>query len=421
TGFMPNTSGLYSNSSNMLDSPLVQANATLPEYFSRHGYHTLSCGKIAHVHNTANGTDFGHWMYDEWVQSKGSGRVNPEHLVSREENIVWGKTMADTPNTARKGSPFRYGIISSETEKTKDYQISQWGAEQLQRDFEKPFFMALGFSKPHLPFFSPQEFWDLFPEEGDYLPEIKEDDLTDIFKEDGKPFRTVKSLDYLWLEEQGLLNEASRAYLACVAYIDHCFGVVLDALESSEHAANTIVVLWGDHGWHLGEKLRFRKAELWSEATRSPLMIRTPDMSGQKNCMRPVNLIDLYPTLVDYCGLPQKPNIDGRSIVPLLKEPAKKWQPTITVQQGGGASVHDEEWNLIVRDKGVRELYHLKNDPMEWTNLANDPAHQETWDRLVKYAQVPFAPLITDEKKSDKKGTVPDAIIRPAREKVELE
>ncbi len=152
------------------------------------------------------------------------------------------------------------------------------------------------------------------------MPPILESDLEDILTPNGKR-KFGPSNDYLWLKENELLEEATQAYMAVVSYADACVGKILDGLQRGPNAGNTIVVLWGDHGWHLGEKLRYRKATGWSESTRMPLVVRTPDMRGRQDCQRLVNLIDLYPTLVDYCGLPPKPTIDGQSFVPLLKDP----------------------------------------------------------------------------------------------------
>ncbi|MEM0970868.1 MAG: sulfatase, partial [Verrucomicrobiota bacterium] len=368
SGFMPHRSGLYGNTTNMLDSPLVQSHATLPEYFSRNGYITLSRGKIAHVHSTDRGVDHGHWMYDEWSWTEGGAGVDKSTITSRDQNLIQGQPAESSPHTASSGSEFAWGVTRGTTEETKDHQTARWAAEQLQRSFEKPFFLAVGLSKPHLPFYSPQEFWDLFPADRSYAPEINEQDFDDILLPNGKP-GGGKTPDYLWLEQHDLFNEAARSYLACSSFADHCVGVILEGLRQSSYAENTIVVIWGDHGWHLGEKLRYRKGELWSESTRCPLLIKVPGATGRNDCHRPVNLIDLYPTLVELCGLPEKTNIDGRSIAPLLKEPALNWHPTLTIRGAGNASVHDEEWNLIHRATRVRELYYLPKDPMEWSNL----------------------------------------------------
>jgi len=374
SGFMPATTGLYGNSNNMLDSDIVQLHATLPEYFSKHGYLTISKGKIFHKHTTKNGQDHGHWAFDVWEQAKGSGKPDPARLFYRDKGIVNGKKLENPKYTESGGSPFVFGPLLDGKERTKDYRTAKWFEGKLQEDYDKPFFMAVGISKPHLPFHAPQEYFDLYPLESVQVPEYRLDDLDDILDAKGK--KAFKPhVDFLWCREYGVMKEAVRAYLATISYADDCVGVVLDALANSQYADNTIVVIWGDHGWHLGEKLKFRKASLWRESTQLPLIIRTPGMKEGRACTRNVNLIDLYPTLVDLCGLPEK-KLDGTSIKPLLENPKLEWDPTVTTQGKGNHSVMSEEWHYITYAKGVEELYDLKNDPMEWTNLVQSNPEQ---------------------------------------------
>ncbi len=424
SGFMPSTTGVYGNSTNMLGSEHVQKYATLPEYFSRNGYNTLSRGKISHAHYTMNGSDRGQWMYDHWEPNSGSNQLIKGSLTSLDQNLINGQPGPPSDFTRGNGSPFSWGVVGAKTEETSDYQTALWAAQQLQAEHEKPFFLAVGLSKPHLPFYSPQEFWDLYPEGGDYAPEIREDDLDDILNAGGKPSAQATP-DYLWLKQNGLINECARAYLACLSYADRCLGVVFDGLKKSPHADNTIVVFWGDHGWHLGEKLRYRKGYLWSESTRAPMMVRLPEMTSRQDCERPVNLIDFYPTLIELCGVPEKPELDGRSFVPLLKDPTQEWEPTVTVAGNGNASVHDERWNYIRRADGSEQLYDLEADPMEWTNLASNPEHADVKARLGKSYPKSFAdspPTLSREAKdrAKKLGKGIDETIRPMRVELKL-
>jgi arylsulfatase A-like enzyme len=170
--------------------------------------------------------------------------------------------------------------------------------------------------------------------------------------------------------------------MASSTYADDCVGVVIEALKNSKYANNTIVVLFGDHGWHLGEKLKFRKASLWKEATQLPLMIKLPGMENQQYCKRTVNLIDLYPTLIELCNLPEK-ELDGESIVSLLENPDQEWHPTVTSRGQGAHSVMSEDWHYINWGKGVEELYDLKSDPMEWNNLIR--TETEEVKEVLKY------------------------------------
>ena len=403
SGFMPSTTGLYGNAQNMLHSELVQTHATLPEYFAKNGYHTISRGKIFHAHASKTGRDDGQWAFEEWLpRTKGIG-VDRAKLYSRNQNIINGQPGPPSEYTKRGGSEFAWGPTKGPKEETGDYRNAQWAAEQLQRDFDQPFFMAIGFSKPHLPFYVPQEFFDLYAEVDVKANPIKRDDLDDILKPNGQP-KFLPTDDFLWLEENDLIDEATHAYLAAVSYADACLGVLLEALEASEHADNTIVVVWGDHGWHLGEKLRYRKAAGWTEATRMPLMVRLPGMEKRQYTRRAVNLIDLYPTLIDLCGLPEKPELDGRSFGPVLAEPGVAWDyPTMTVLKEGGASIRDERWSYIRYDDGTEEVYDLAHDPFEWSNLSarRAPEVAAAVERLSRVIPKDFAPTVRSSKLSD--------------------
>ncbi len=404
SGFWPSTSGIYGNSHNMLDSELVQAHATLPEYFAKHGYHSLSKGKIYHAHHSKNGTDKGQWAFEEWHQNESGSGVDRTKVTSRDKNLIDGKPGPPSQYSTGSGSEFAWGPTRGQKEETSDYKTAQWAAEQLQAEHGKPFFLAVGLSKPHLPFYSPQEFFDLYDPDEFGANEIREDDLDDILKPDGTPkFRPTP--DYLWLKENGLIDEVARAYMAACSYADACLGVIFDALAQSPHYDNTIVVVWGDHGWHLGEKLRYRKGSGWSESTRVPLMVRLPGMSERQDSPRPVNLQDLYPTLIELCGLPEKPKIDGRSFAPLLDDPQQSWDfPALTIMGEGNASVVDERWRYIRYVDGVEEVYDLSTDPMEWSNLASRDSEEITAVKSRLGAVIPeeFAPSIRKQSPEEK-------------------
>lgn len=419
TGFMPHTSGLYSNSLSVLMSPIMENHATLPEHFSRSGYRSWSRGKVAHPHSNLEGLDAGQWMFDHWEDVVGRGGVERGTLTSRDRNLVGGAKAEPSEFAGKRGSPFAWGVSAVDTEQTKDFRTAEWAAKELGRKHEEPFFLAVGFAAPHLPFFAPREFWDRFPADGDYLPPICAADLDDIHTESGEAFAEATS-DYRWLEEQGLRNEAARAYLASVAFLDHCLGEVFAALEAGPHADDTIVVVWSDHGFHLGEKLRYRKGTLWSETTRVPLVIRTPGMEGRRDCVRPVNLVDLYPTLLELCGMPEKDWLDGRSLAPLLEDPDREWGAAIVIDAPGDVSVRTERWNFIQRkDAGVVELYDLAADPHEWKNLADDPELEAVRTELREFVPARFAPPVEKVRLETRKRAI-DESIRPRRLAAEL-
>tara|TARA_R110002049_G_scaffold47902_1_gene138394 strand:- start:89457 stop:91004 length:1548 start_codon:yes stop_codon:yes gene_type:complete len=405
SGFMPHRSGVYGNSQNMLDSALVQTHTTLPEYFAKHGYDTISRGKIFHAHASADGRDRGQWAFQRWEGGDGGTGVDRKQVTSRDKNLIRGQAGPKSEYTKAGGSEFSWGPTVGTTQEMSDFQTAQWAAEELSKPNDKPVFLAVGFSKPHLPFYCPQEFYDLYPVENVLVNPVRENDLADILTPSGKR-KFQPTNDYQWIRQNGLEKEVTQAYLACISFADACVGEVIKGLENSPRANNTIVVLWGDHGWHLGEKLRFRKGSAWTESTRLPLIIRTPAMTSRQDCRRPVNLIDLYPTLIEYCGLPSKTMIDGNSLVPLLNDPQADWDDaTLTIAGEGNASVSGERWKYIRYKDGTEELYDLQSDPQEWTNLAADATSgaKAAKEKLSKFVPQEFAPIIMKSDSGSKK------------------
>jgi len=369
SGFIASRTGVYGNGNYLLNSELIQENPTLPEYFSKNGYLTISRGKIFHGAENSTGVDAGQWAFDVWENAIDRSRRDEAKVYSREEGIINGEKIENPLYTERGGSPFLFGPTVGGDEDTKDYMTAKWFEEKLQDDYDRPFFMSVGFSKPHLPFFVPQKYFDMYGLDTLLIPEYHLDDLDDIVDVNGKKIYEPSN-DFVWCEHYGLHEEATQAYLAAATFADACIGVVLDALENSKYAENTIVLLWGDHGWHLGEKLRYRKATLWRESTQLPFIVYVPGMTDGKDCTRNVNLQDIYPTLIDLCNLPEREDIDGTSIKPLLQHPQKKWIPAVTTMGKGNHSVITERWHYITHGEKAEELYDLEADPMEWTNLA---------------------------------------------------
>ncbi len=395
SGFMPSTTGVYNNLQNMRDAALIQQHATLPEYFSKHGYSSLSRGKIFHTHGTANGFDAGQWAFDQWVNVAANAPVNQEQITSRRRSLIHGQPGLPVQRTTSRGSDITWGPTIGGKEATSDYNTARWAAYQLLfQEHDKPFFLAVGLSRPHLPFHVPQEFFDLYDPQTFKAPEIREDDLSDILVKGTSRPKHKPNADYLWLKQNGLVDEAARAYAAACSYADACVGLILDALRHSPHSRNTIVVLWSDHGLHLGEKMKFGKATAWQRSTRVPLIIRLPGMTTRQDCSRAVNLVDLFPTPIELCQLPAKPVLDGRSLAPLLKDPTQEWNyPSLTVFGYGDASVQDERYHYIRYQDETEELYDLQTDPMEWTNLALRMTSEDkrARDRLAQSIPASFA------------------------------
>ena len=384
SGFLPSTSGVYGNAHNMLYSEVVQQNPTLLEYFSMNGYHTLSNGKIFHKHGTKNGkTDFGAWAFDEFARARRYNKdgVDKKYVTSAKAGAINGVVK---PEFKQKKAKLSWGPTKDKFEKTVDFAVADWARKQLQRDFDKPFFMSVGFIKPHLPWFVPKEFFDMYDinKIDDLI--IKEDDLADITNAQGKQ-KFKATAEYKWIKKHNLSKEATRAYLANVSYVDKCLGIVMDALEKSGHADNTIIVIWGDHGWHLGEKQRYLKNTLWSEAVKPPFFVKLPGMKKTIISDKPVSLLDLYPTLISLANLPKKDNLDGHDFSKLLKNPSSNWEyPGITVS-ADGTSVLTEKLHYIQYLSGEEELYDIVNDPHEWNNLIKDSSYQKEIKELKKW------------------------------------
>ena len=189
-----------------------------------------------------------------------------------------------------------------------------------------------------------------------------------------------------WAIENEEWENIVQAYLACVTYVDHYVGEVLDALEASPYADNTYIFLWSDHGYHLGEKGLFKKVTLWDRSTRVPLIVAGPGLPEGQSCNRVVSLMDLYPTLLDLCGLPANPTNEGRSLVPLLKRPEGFWNhPAVTTLFRYNHSVTSEKYRYIRYEDGSEELYDRIADPNEWTNLAGDEGLVSVQQRLAHY------------------------------------
>jgi len=369
------------------------------------GYDTINRGKFFHKHATPEGGDEGQWAFTDWSSTVGRWAVDPAHLYSRLMRVYDGKKGPPTKNDALfmqdgDGTEFAWGPTKEKKEDTPDYQTAQWAVGELSRSHDKPFFMVVGISKPHLPWYVPQEYFDRFPLDGIKIPDYRLDDLDDILTPAGKK-KFSESADFKWVTQKDrsdLFKRAVQAYLAAAAYSDECVGVVLDGLAKSAFKDNTIVMIFGDHGWHLGEKLRFRKATLWQEATRLPLMVRVPGVTtARAESPRLVNLMDLYKTLIELCGLPPKSEIDGRSFAPLLHDPTQRWDhPTMTINGFGNASIRDERWYYIRYADGTEEFYDMRADPMQWRNLARstDPEVVAARQRLAALYPSHFAPAI---------------------------
>jgi len=256
-----------------------------------------------------------------------------------------------------------------------DYKTVSWVIDHLDKSHDKPFFLACGLHKPHMPWNVPQKYYDMYPLDKIVLPKVLDTDLDDIPPAGVKMARPDG--DHKTMLESGRWKEAVQAYLAACTFADAMVGRLIDALDKSPHKDNTIVVLWGDHGWHLGEKLHWRKFSLWEEATRAPLMFVAPGVTQPKGeCRRTVDFMSIYPTLCELCGLEIPKHVEGKSVRSLLANPSAPWyEPALTTHGYGNHALRSEAWRYIQYADGSEELYDERKDPMEWTNLAKKPQY----------------------------------------------
>ncbi len=374
TGIRPSTSGVYHNPQPWrLAMPDV---VTLSQHFMNQGYWAGGSGKIYH----GSYPDPESW--NDFFPSKKSQRPP-------------GARPKKTPLSSLKNTAhFDWGPLPDEDSAMSDAKVANWVIDQLGvKDRDKPFFLAFGLYRPHLPWYVPQKYFDMFPLDSIQLPRVQKNDLEDVPPAGVKMARPDG--DHKKVTANNEWKKAVQGYLASIAFTDAQLGRVLDAFEKSAHAKNTIVILWTDHGWHLGEKEHWRKFALWEDATRTPMMIKAPSgvpglPAGTKagtRCEHPVSLMDIYPTLVDLAGLPKPDHLEGTSLVPLLGDPSKKeWdRPALTTHGRNNHALRSLRWRYIRYADGTEELYDHSVDPHEWANVAKNSAHDSVKARLAKH------------------------------------
>ncbi len=364
SGLRPSTTGVYDNGVDW--RPHIAPDKTLVTHFRRNGYATLGAGKIYH------GAFDRETEWDEY----GAERRKPCRLLNATDGVG-----------AIKFSPVDCG-----DEAIPDYSIADYAVEQLGRKHAKPFLLTIGFHKPHMPWNVPQKYFDLYPLEKVELPPYREDDLRDIPPAGVKMARAPgsnspdKPSDHELMLTSGRWKEAVQAYLATITYVDGQIGRVLNALDASAYRDNTIVLLFGDHGWNLGEKHHWRKFSLWEESTRAPFIWVAPGATKAGTTSdRTVDFMSIYPTLSQLCGLPIPSHVEGTSIRPLLVNPGAEWaRPAVTTHEYGNHAVRTAKWRYIRYADGGEELYDKTGDVYEWTNLADDPKYGKLKAELGK-------------------------------------
>ena len=344
SGMRPSTTGVYHNPHDY--RPHIAPKQTLNSHFRAHGYYVAGAGKIYHG---------GGGRREEWDDFAKRHPVKSEGIFEQEAI-----------------GALKWAQLKGGDEVLHDYHTVSYCIEQLNTPRESPLFLACGIFRPHLPWNVPKKYFDLHPLENIKLPPYQAEDLNDL------PPSAVKNAganrDHKSVLESGAWKRLIRAYLASVSYADGQLGRLLDAFEASPLKENTIIVLWGDHGWHLGEKHHWRKFALWEEATRAPLIWVAPGTTPRGRIShRTVDFMSIYPTLCDLANLPRPPHIEGPSIRSLLIQPDAPWdRPALTTHGRNRHALRSERWRYIRYDNGDEELYDELRDPYEWTNLAGD-------------------------------------------------
>jgi len=449
TGIYPHTSQVF-GFENWDENEILKNSRTMMKHFSENGYHSLGTGKVMHNRDRqqwdeiGHPSDYGPFAYDGGKDNLPhpdvpspfrddfgavDGSFGPLRVLRPKENLTWRVGGWSKPRELHYAS-------DEDRDLTGDELNAQWAVEKLRAFAEnpdsKPFFMGVGFVRPHTPLIVPQEYFDRFPLEEIELPEIKQGDAEDTFKhtvtseeDDRSGDRGTKMHDSLIASFGGdrelALKKFIQAYLASIASVDDLVGDILDEVDNTSLKDNTIVVFTSDHGWGMGEKDYLYKNSLWQESTRIPLAIRAPGVSktGAASDI-PVSLIDLYPTLIDLCDLPSDTMInekgrplDGFSLKPLLADPASgKWDgpdaaltalykwATYYDPAFQNYSLRSKNWRYIRYENEKEELYHTAEDPHEWNNLALDSNYA---DKLASF-QKQLLDIIPDSIPEPKKS-----------------
>jgi len=372
SGVAATTHGSYELGPNYVDLPALTEVPTMHRYFKDHGYLTMSGGKVLHHGFTGR-------LGEDLDRSLGRDKSpRPKQPMGRPGN--WS-------------GAWDWGAYPESDEEMGEYKLAHKAAAALGEDFEQPFFISVGFFRPHVPLHVPPRWFELYDSEKLTLAPSPESDLADL------PPNFLGINDYAVAPTHAEVVKdrkqrgMTHAYLASISFVDHCVGIVLSALKESEHANNTIVVLWSDHGFHLGEKHHWAKRTLWEESTRVPLLFAGPGIAPGKTCAEPASLLDIYPTMVELCDLPDNPQLEGISLAPQLADPTtRRDQPAITSSYFGNHSIRSRDWRLIVYQNGAKELYDHRTDPDEYENLANQPQHGNIIEELSQWLPKNAAP-----------------------------
>jgi len=407
TGLYPNSTGIFQNA--QIFRQTIPHHHSLPHAFRLAGYHAARIGKLYHYGVPRSIGTNGHDDPGSWEIE-----INPPG-VDRMEELKVATTLR--PNEFG-GTPSWYASPKPDDQHTDGLNAleAEWMLERYAKHSERPFFLAVGFFRPHTPYIAPQRYFDLFPREQMSVPSLEEiiEDQKDI---PAAALASYRALPVKFTVE--LQHEALQAYYASISFMDAQVGKVVDALDRLGLADNTVIVFTSDHGYHNGQHGLWQKMSLFEESSRVPLLIAAPGLSQNAVAPAPVSHVDLYPTLAEICNVTPPSNLQGQSLVPLLKDPqapGRGWALTqVTRRREAGnnqaASGEREYFGYSLRtpryrytewDSGRegRELYDHEQDPRELTNLANLPEHATVVAELSQQVQTAVAASLPPDGKS---------------------
>ncbi len=380
-GLRPTTTGVYGLAPWFRTLEEWKDRVTLAQHFKAQGYRTLTVGKI--YHSGVGGPQQRAKEFDVWGSAGGIGVKPDKKLI---------------PPTPMGNHPLMdWGVFPHRDEDKGDYQVASWAIEQIESaPRDQPFFLAAGFFLPHVPCYATQRWFDLYPDDDSVLPIIRADDRDDTPRFSWYLHWNLPEPRLKWVRENNQWRNLVRSCLACTSFVDAQVGRLVDALRRTGQLDNTIIVVWGDHGWHLGEKGITGKNTLWDDGTRVPLIFAGPGITPGGRCTQPAELLDIYPTLIQLCGIEPRSDLEGISLVPQLRDASTpRERPAITSHNQGNHAIRSEHWRYIRYADGTQELYDLRTDPHEWTNLADRPEYAQVIADHAKWIpkiDVPPAP-----------------------------
>jgi arylsulfatase A-like enzyme len=382
-GRRPSSTGIYGLSPLPRDLPLLKDVVSLPQHFAAHGYRTYASGKIFHSGTSAGSGKKATREFQVTVPLGGVGSLPPKKLVGEtpmgnNRLVDWGVWPLDRDDTS-KG----------------DYKVASWTMEQIKSSpKDQPFFIAAGFFLPHVPCYATQQWFDLYPDDDSVLPKVLDADRDDTPRFSWYLHWSLPEPRLSWLREKNQWRNLVRSYLACTSFVDSQVGRLVTALDDAGLAENTIVVIWSDHGWHLGEKGISGKNTLWDRSTKVPLIFAGPGITAGQRCTQPVELLDIYPTLIELTGVEKRDDLEGLSLAPQLRDAAaRRARPAITTHNQGNHGIRSERWRYIRYADGSEELYDMIADPSEWHNLAANSEHAAVMAEHKKWLPRPEASL----------------------------